>query len=99
MAPYAARPAIRFSFMSGGLSVIARSVWFTALALPIVVPVPFEHSVKKPPRRKSLDKSVPFFGPLKPLHQWLLSPIGANLGKQTRKKGEKKEMASRSVVP
>jgi dihydroxy-acid dehydratase len=27
------------------------------------------------------------------------NPIGANLGKQTRKKGEKKEMASRSVVP
>jgi len=31
--------------------------------------------------------------------KWGLGSIGANLRKQLGKKGEKKEMASRSVVP
>src|SRR5437868_15503697 len=50
----------------------ARSVWSMVLAWRIAVPVHFEHSVRKPPRRTNHGKSAPFFGPL---HPFRLNPL------------------------
>ena len=51
MAPYAAQLAIHFPYTSADLSATARYAWSMLLALRIAVPVLFEHSVRKPPRR------------------------------------------------
>ena len=72
MAPYAAQLAIHFPSTSADLSATARSAWSMVLALRIAVPVLFEHSVKKPPRRRNRGKSALFFGPF---HPFRLSPL------------------------
>src|SRR6266487_2460827 len=72
MAPYAARLVIRFPCTSADLSAMVRYAWSTALALRIAVPVLFEHSVKKPPRRVNRGKSALFFGLF---HPFRLSPL------------------------
>src|SRR4051794_2553788 len=72
MAPCAARLVIPLRCTSVDLSAMALYASSTALALRIAVPVLFEHSVKKPPRRRNRGKSALFFGPF---HPFRLSPL------------------------